>query len=216
MQSLKEIIQAIQERPGQEEKQAESRSNVYLVVGLGNPGRDYRETRHNIGFMLVDLLARRLQANFTRVESKALVTKADRPGARLVMAKPQTFMNLSGQAVSALVRFYKVPLQNMIVAYDDVDLPFGALRLRPAGGTGGHKGMKSIIESLGSQEFARLRMGIGRPPGRMDAADYVLQVFSKAEAEILPGVLERGVEALLCYTTEGLQSAMNKFNPQNE
>lgn len=184
----------------------------YLIVGLGNPGREYRETRHNIGFMLADHLAHRLGASFSRLESKALVTKAEYQGKRLVLAKPQTYMNLSGNAVGSLARFYKVPLQNLLVAYDDVDLPLGTIRLRPGGGSAGQKGMGSIIERLGTQEFPRLRLGIGRPPGRMEAAAYVLQPFKKDEIELLPELMERAVDAVLVFITNGLEAAMNQFN----
>jgi PTH1 family peptidyl-tRNA hydrolase len=189
-----------------------TKSNVYLVAGLGNPGREYQSNRHDIGFMLVNRLAERLVVTFSRMQSSALVTKADYRRKRLIMAKPQTYMNLSGQAVSALVHFFKLPLENVIIAYDDVDLPLGTLRLRPSGGSAGHKGMQSIIESLGTQDFPRLRVGIGRPPGRMEAADYVLQNFSKEETEILPGVLDRAVEATLTFITEGVDIAMNQYN----
>jgi PTH1 family peptidyl-tRNA hydrolase len=188
----------------------------YLVVGLGNPGRQYRSNRHNIGFLLVDRLAEKLGVSFSRLESKALVTKADFEGQRVVLAKPQTFMNLSGQATASLVKFYKVPLGNLLVAYDDVDLPFGSLRLRPGGGSAGQKGMASIIERLGTQDFPRLRLGIGRPPGRMDAAAYVLQDFSAGEAETLSATLERGVEATLIYIAQGLEAAMNQYNRADE
>ncbi len=184
----------------------------YLIVGLGNPGREYRETRHNIGFMLVDQLALRLGVSFTRLESKALVTKGEYQGRRLVLAKPHTYMNLSGSAVSSLVRFYKVPLANLLVAYDDVDLPLGTIRLRAEGGSAGQKGMASIIERLGTQDIPRLRLGIGRPPGRMDAAAYVLQPFKKDEAALLPALLERAVDAALVFVTSGLETAMNQYN----
>ncbi len=187
-------------------------STLYLVTGLGNPGRQYSENRHNVGFMLVSRLADRLGVSFSRLESKALVTKAVYRDYRLVLAKPQTYMNLSGQAVSALQRFYKIPLENLLVAYDDVDLPLGTIRLRPGGSSGGQKGMGSIIDHMGTQEFPRLRIGIGRPPGRMDAAAYVLQDFSRGEIEILDEVLERGVEAVLTFITEGLTIAMNQYN----
>jgi PTH1 family peptidyl-tRNA hydrolase len=184
----------------------------YLIVGLGNPGREYRANRHNIGFMLIDRLAERLGVRFTRLESKALVTKADHQGARLILAKPQTFMNLSGTAVGSLIRFYKVPIDHIIVAYDDVDLPIGILRIRPDGGSAGQKGMASIIERLGSQNFARLRIGIGRPPGRTEAAEYVLEDFSKSDLEIIQPALDRGVEAVFTFITSGLNTAMNLYN----
>ena len=185
---------------------------VFLIVGLGNPGREYRLTRHNIGFMCLDRLADRLGVAFTRVESRALVAKAVYQSNRLVLAKPQTYMNLSGQAVSALARFYKVPLEHLLIAYDDVDLPLGTLRLRPGGSSAGQKGMQSIIERLGSQDFPRLRLGIGRPPGRMDAASYVLQEFHPGEAELLDATLVRAGDAILTFIVEDLVTAMNRYN----
>jgi PTH1 family peptidyl-tRNA hydrolase len=184
----------------------------YLIVGLGNHGRQYRGNRHNAGFMLMDRLAERLEVKFSRLESKALVAKANFQEERLILAKPQTYMNLSGQAVGALQRFYKVPLEYLLVAYDDVDLPLGSIRLRPSGGSAGQKGMKSIIERLGTQDFPRLRLGVGRPPGRMSAADYVLQDFSSAEIELLNPTLDSGVEAVLTFIIEGLETAMNQYN----
>jgi PTH1 family peptidyl-tRNA hydrolase len=184
----------------------------YLIVGLGNPGREYRQNRHNVGFMLVDCLAERLGVTFSRVESKALVTKADYQGKRIVLAKPQTYMNLSGQAVGALMRFYKVPVENFMVSYDDVDLPLGTLRLRPDGGSAGNKGMISSIERLGTQVFPRMRVGIGRPPGKMDPVDFVLQEFTKAEKDQLQQVLDRARQAVCTYIASGLETAMNQFN----
>ena len=185
---------------------------TFMIVGLGNPGREYQGNRHNIGFRLLNYLSERLGVTFSRLESKSLVTKADYHGHRLILVKPQTYMNLSGQAVESLVRFYKIPLEQVMVVFDDVDLPFGALRLRHAGGSGGQKGMQSIIDRLGTQDIPRLRMGIDRPPGRMEAADYVLQDFSKSETELLPGILARAADALLTYIREGLEAAMNQFN----
>jgi PTH1 family peptidyl-tRNA hydrolase len=186
----------------------------YLIVGLGNPGREYQHTRHNIGFMVVNRLATKLGEKFTRLEMRALVTKAYHQSARLILAKPQTFMNNSGNAVSALARYYKVPLSNLLVAYDDVDLPLGVLRLRPMGGSAGQKGMQSIIERLGTDQFPRMRVGIGRPPGRMDAASYVLQDFHHPEVAWLPEILDRAVDAVLLYINEGLEKAMNRYNVQ--
>ncbi len=186
--------------------------NTFLIVGLGNPGREYKDNRHNVGFMLVDRLSVRLNARLTRVQAKALVGSVDYEADRIILAKPQTYMNLSGQSIQGLARFYKVPLENMIVAHDDLDLPFGVIRIRPGGGPGGQKGVASTIERLGSKDFPRLRIGIGRPPGRMDPADYVLQDFPRSDLALLSTILDRAVEAALTFVTEGLDAAMNKFN----
>jgi peptidyl-tRNA hydrolase, PTH1 family len=186
--------------------------NIFLIVGLGNPGREYAKNRHNSGFMVVDRLAAQLGVTFGRLEMKALITKCTHQGKRIVLAKPQTFMNNSGRSVRALSRYYKVPLENLFVICDDVDLPFGTLRLRPGGGSAGQKGMKSIQEQLGSEAFPRLRFGVGRPPGQMQAADYVLQDFSRGEAILLPQLLVRAVDAILIYVLEGLDKAMNLYN----
>jgi len=186
--------------------------SIFLIVGLGNPGREYRKSRHNVGFMLLDRLAERLGCAFSRVESRALVAKGDYLENRLILVKPQTYMNLSGQAASSLLRFYKVPLENLLVIYDEVDLPLGILRLRPGGGSAGHKGMQSLIEKLGTQEFPRLRIGINRPPGRKEAADYVLQDFSKDEAQLMPEILDRVVDAVLTFVRAGIVEAMNLYN----
>ncbi|MCU0484923.1 MAG: aminoacyl-tRNA hydrolase [Anaerolineales bacterium] len=187
-------------------------AQTFLIAGLGNPGRQYRANRHNVGFMVVDCLAERLKIAFTRVESRALVTKGAYQSQRLILAKPQTYMNESGASVSTLARYYKVELNNILVAYDDVDLPFGVLRIRPGGGSAGQKGMASIIERLGGDQFPRLRVGIGRPPGRMDAAAYVLQDFPRDESAELPMILERAVDAILVYVSQGLNQAMNQYN----
>jgi PTH1 family peptidyl-tRNA hydrolase len=191
-------------------------SLTYLIVGLGNPGRQYQASRHNIGFMLVSHLAEKLDIAFTRVQSKALVTKSNYQGRSLILAKPQTYMNLSGQAVSSLVRFYKIQLDNLLVVYDDVDLPYGRIRIRPSGGSAGQKGMQSIIGQLGTQEFPRMRMGVGRPPGSKGAASYVLRDFSGEDAEFLPPILDRGVEAVITYITEDLTTAMNRYNSKTD
>lgn len=184
----------------------------FLVVGLGNPGREYVNTRHNIGFMLVDRLTIRLGARGMRLQSKAIVITAQYEGRRLILAKPQTFMNLSGQSIQGLIHFYKLPLDNVLVAHDDLDLPLNTIRMRPGGGAGGQKGVKSTIDQLGTAEFSRLRLGIDRPPGRMDPADYVLQDFSQKEILALSGTLDRAADAALTWVVEGLNTAMNKFN----
>lgn len=186
--------------------------DTFLLIGLGNPGREYKDSRHNFGFMLVDRLCVRLNARGMKMQSKAIVISATHEERKLILAKPQTFMNLSGQSVQGLAHFYKIPLTNIMVLSDDLDLPFGTIRIRASGGPGGQRGMASIIEHLGTQDFPRLRLGIGRPPGRMDAADYVLQDFSRADLKNLSDVLDRAADAALTFVTEGLNAAMNKFN----
>ncbi len=185
---------------------------TFLIIGLGNPGREYRDNRHNFGFMLIDRLIIKLNARGMKLQSKAIVTDAVYRDRKLILAKPQTYMNLSGHSVQGLAHFYKLPLENILVAHDDLDLPFGTIRMRPGGGPGGQKGVASTIEHLGSQGFARLRLGIGRPPGRMDPAAYVLQDFSKDEMKELSSVLDRAADAALTFVTEGLDKAMNQFN----
>lgn len=186
--------------------------NTFLIVGLGNPGREYKDNRHNVGFMLVDRLTVRLNARLSRMQAKALVGSVNYEGNKIIFAKPQTYMNLSGQSIQGLARFYKLPLENMIVAHDDLDLPFGTIRIRPGGGPGGQRGVASTIERLGTKDFRRLRIGIGRPPGRMDPAAYVLQDFSQADLMLLSEVLDHAADAVLTFVTEGLNAAMNKFN----
>jgi PTH1 family peptidyl-tRNA hydrolase len=188
------------------------RHGPFLIAGLGNPGRKFEHNRHNVGFMLLNRLSSKLGETFRQVESKALVAKTIYLGERVILIKPQTFMNNSGSAVNSLAHFYKVPLENILVAYDDVDLPLGTMRLRPSGGSAGQKGMQSIIERLGTDEFPRLRIGTGRPPGRMEAADYVLQDFPSDEADLLGETLDRAVETVLTYIKDGLERAMNLYN----
>ena len=187
-------------------------AETFLIVGLGNPGREYRETRHNIGFLLMDRLAVNLNARFTRLQSKALVASTTYHERKIILAKPQTFMNLSGQSVQGLIHFYKLPLTNILIAHDDLDLPPGTIRIRPDGGSAGQKGMSSILERLGTDEFPRLRLGVGRPPGQMQAPDYVLQDFSNGEWILISETLNRAMEAALTFVTEGLNVAMNKYN----
>lgn len=187
-------------------------AEMVLIAGLGNPGLTYQNNRHNIGFMVVDEIARRLGTSFTRVEQRALVAKADYLGRRILLAKPRTYMNLSGQAIGGLARFYKIPPAQVLVIFDDADLPYETIRLRHEGGSSGQKGMKSIIEHLGTQEFPRLRVGIGRPPGRMSTPDYVLQDFSKDQMLTLAFVQEKAAEAALAFAAEGIVPAMNKYN----
>lgn len=189
---------------------------TYVIAGLGNPGRQYKQTRHNIGFLTLDRLAERLGVSFARVSLRSLIVDTRYEGCRLILAKPQTYMNESGGSVSSLVRFYKIPLERLIVVHDDLDLPFGTLRLRPGGSSPGQKGVTSIIERLGSQEFPRLRMGIGRPPGQKLGAQYVLQDFTRQEMDELPAVVDTAVDALLEIVTGGLEKAMNRYNGKIE
>ncbi len=187
-----------------------------MLVGLGNPGRQFKANRHNMGFLVLDQLAKQLDLSFTRVESKALICKAEYNNKRLFLIKPQTYMNLSGQAVSTLLNFYHIPISNLLVTYDDIDLPYGVIRLRPAGSSAGHKGMQSIIDRLGTNEIPRLRMGVDRPAGRKTAANYVLKNFSTVELELLPELLDRAAKAILTFLDKGLETAMNQFNSSNE
>jgi len=186
--------------------------DTFLIIGLGNPGREYKDTRHNIGFMLIDRLAVRLDARGMKLQSKAIVMSALHQERKLLLAKPQTYMNLSGQSVQGLLHFYKIPTENLIVAHDDLDLPLGTIRIRASGGPGGQRGMASTIEQLGTKDFPRLRLGIGRPPGRMDPKDYVLQDFSKDDLKFLPEVLDRAADAAFEFVMRGLNAPMNKFN----
>ncbi len=186
--------------------------STYLLIGLGNPGREYRDNRHNVGFMLIDRLAIRLEARGLKMQSKAIVTTANYAERKLILAKPQTYMNLSGQSVQGLLHFYKLPLENLLIAHDDLDIPFGTIRVRPGGGPGGQKGMASAIDYLGTKDFPRLRIGIGRPPGRMDPAAYVLQDFSREDMKSLSMVIDRAADAALEFVVNGLDKAMNKYN----
>lgn len=185
---------------------------TYLLIGLGNPGREYRDNRHNFGFMLIDRLIVRLNARGMKVQSKAIVTTALYQDRKLILAKPQTYMNLSGRSIQGLMNFYKVPFENVLVAFDDLDIPFGTIRLRPGGGAGGQKGFASAIEQLGTKDIARLRLGIGRPPGRMDPSAYVLQDFSREEMKVLSEIVDRAADAALTFVVDGLNKAMNKYN----
>ncbi len=190
----------------------ENMDDIYLLVGLGNPGREYAQTRHNVGFRIADRLAGTLGVRFSRQQNQAFVASTARNGNKLVLAKPQTFMNLSGQSVSGLVRFFKVPLGNLLVCCDDIDLPMGTIRMRASGGSAGQRGMQSILEALGTKDIPRLRFGVGRPPGRMDAADYVLRNFDDFEEGTVPIIVEKAVQAALTFIDSGMTEAMNRFN----
>ena len=188
-----------------------ARGERFLIVGLGNPGRNHAFNRHNVGFMAVDKLALRQGIDMRRVQSKAFVGSgrlADRP---VILAKPQTFMNLSGEAVGTLANFYRIPPADVLVIYDELDIPFGVIRLREKGGAGGHNGMRSIIQHLGN-DFPRLRLGIGRPPGRMDPAAYVLQDFGRDELPLVSEMLATAGEAVESFVRHGIDLTMSRFN----
>jgi len=185
---------------------------MYLIVGLGNPGSEYVATRHNLGFMLIDKLAAAAGANVKREECQALVGNATIEGERVVLVKPQTFMNLSGEAVSCLTSKYETGADPLIVISDDLALPFGTIRLRERGSAGGHNGLKSIIGALGTNEFTRLRIGIQPEHPLSDAKRFVLSEFSNVEKETLNEVLDRAAEALRSVLRDGIRKAMSRFN----
>ncbi|MGQ9718026.1 MAG: aminoacyl-tRNA hydrolase [Anaerolineae bacterium] len=185
---------------------------MYLIVGLGNPGVRHAPNRHNVGARCVSRLAAAHGLEFSRRQKHARVARGTIGGCPVVLAIPQTFMNESGRAVAPLARFYQVPTENLLVIYDDLDLPPGTLRIRPNGGDGGHRGMRSVIEHLGTQSFPRLRIGIGRPPGQMDPADYVLQNFTPDEEAVIEETIARAIAAIQTWLTEGLEKAMSLYN----
>ena len=183
-----------------------------LIVGLGNPGVEYHLTPHNLGFMAVDRLAEVCRAEFSRREARARVATGRIHGEKVVLAKPQTFMNLSGVSVSGLLRTLDVPLDDLIVLVDDVDLPLGSLRIRRKGSAGGHNGLKSVIGALETDVFTRVRMGVGPESPVQDLVSYVLTPFGKREQEEVAGMLDQSVEAVRIILKEGVEKAMNLFN----
>jgi PTH1 family peptidyl-tRNA hydrolase len=186
---------------------------MHFIVGLGNPGAEYTQTRHNAGFLLVEKLALRWRMGWT-VERKfsARIARGEAKGKRVLLCQPQTFMNLSGESVGEITGFYRLPLDHMVVAVDDADLPFGEIRLRPGGSSGGHHGLESIEQHLSSREFARLRIGIGRRDGARQITGHVLGKFEPAESGMLEIILERAANQMDCWLEAGLQKAMSQFN----
>jgi len=189
----------------------------WLVVGLGNPGREYAGNRHNAGFLVADLLASRLGVRFSRHRKAVAEVAEGRLGVgidapRLVLAKPLTYMNLSGGPVANLAQFYKVPISQIVAIHDELDIPYGQLRLKVGGGEGGHNGLRSMTKSLGSKEYVRVRFGIGRPPGRQDPADYVLSDFSTVERKELEFLVDRATDAVEMVVQRGLEPAQNYYH----
>src|ERR1041384_1608352 len=187
--------------------------DLHLIVGLGNPGAEYAKTRHNAGFMLADLVAKHGRADWSAGKKfQSRVAKTERDGRRVVLCEPQTFMNASGEAVGALVKFYQLPLKNLAVVMDDADLPLGEIRLRPGGSSGGHHGLESIEAHLGSREFARRRIGIGRRAGAREITGHVLGKLNASEMAVMEKVLARAADQIECWLAHGLQKAMSQFN----
>jgi peptidyl-tRNA hydrolase, PTH1 family len=187
-----------------------------LVVGLGNPGPRYASTRHNAGFLVVELLAERAGARFKSHRAPSGrsgdVVETRISGTPVVLVKPRSYMNESGGPIVAIARFYKVPVERITVVHDDLDLPFGTLRLKRGGGDGGHNGLRSATSALGSKDYARVRFGIGRPPGRQDPADYGLREFAAAERKDVPFLVDRAADAVEALLARGLEAAQNEFN----
>jgi peptidyl-tRNA hydrolase, PTH1 family len=189
----------------------------WLVVGLGNPGPEYAKNRHNVGFMVADLLADRTRARFSRHRRAVAMVAEARLGLgdeapRLVLVKPMTYMNLSGRPVAALRQFYKVPLEQVVAVHDELDIPYTQLRLKCGGGEGGHNGLRSMSSSLGSKDYLRVRFGIGRPPGRQDPADYVLSDFSAVERKELDFLVDRTADATEALVQRGLEWTQNAYH----
>lgn len=188
--------------------------NMYVIAGLGNPGKEYASSRHNAGYMAVEYLAGKLNTKLNKLKFNSVYGDTSINGEKVMLVKPVTYMNKSGIAISEIVKFYKISTSNLIVIYDDIDIPLGSLRIRPSGSAGTHNGMKSIVDSIGS-EFPRIRIGIGRNE-EMDLADFVLQKFSRNEKDIVTPIIERASEAAVEIIENGIDSAMQKFNMKGD
>jgi PTH1 family peptidyl-tRNA hydrolase len=186
--------------------------DIALIVGLGNPGPSYAGNRHNVGFMVLDELARRVGGRFTSHKAGADVLETRLAGRRVVLARPRSFMNVSGPAVAGTARYFKVPPTDVVVVHDDLDLDHGTLRLKRGGGEGGHNGLRSITACLGSKDYLRVRFGIGRPPGRMDPADYVLRDFSTEQRRELDLLVDRTADAVEQLLAQGLSATQNQLH----
>ncbi len=184
----------------------------WLIVGLGNPGPEYAGNRHNAGFLVVDVLAERAATRFKRDRSRAQLATGRLAGTSVILAKPMTYMNVSGRPVASLRAFYKLPSDRIVVVHDELDIPFGDVRLKLGGGDNGHNGLRSITAALGSRDYFRVRVGIGRPPGRMDPADFVLRNFATAERAAVPEIAGRAADAAEALMQRGLAAAQNEFH----
>jgi PTH1 family peptidyl-tRNA hydrolase len=186
--------------------------NMYVIVGLGNPGDRYAATKHNIGFITIDYLAEQHSIKMNKIKHKAIIGEGTIGGEKILFVKPQTFMNLSGQSVMDIIKFYKVPMSNLIVIYDDIDLPVGKVRIRPNGSSGTHNGMRNIIYLLNNQEFPRVRIGVGKQPDYMDLADYVMTKFNGEEKPLMEEAIKKSAAAVTEIVKSGINSAMNQYN----
>lgn len=184
---------------------------MYVIVGLGNPGRKYENTRHNMGFITIDQIAEEYQVKVDKIKHKSLVGECNIAGQKVLLVKPQTYMNLSGQAVREILSYYKVPIENLIVIYDDIDIPTGTIRLRKKGSAGTHNGMRNIIYLIQDDNFPRIRVGIGSSKP-VDLINYVTSGVTKAEKELLEGAITKAAKGAICIVEEGIERAMNKFN----
>jgi len=185
---------------------------VFIVVGLGNPGPRYDNTRHNVGFDTIDMLSCKYGIKVSKLKHKALIGDGKIEGKKVILVKPQTFMNLSGESVRDILEWYKIPLKNLIVVYDDIDLEPGKIRVRPKGSSGTHNGMRSVIYQIQSEDFPRVRIGIGKAPEGWDLADYVLSKFNADDRKVISESISRAADAVVTIIKSGVETAMNKFN----
>lgn len=210
MEKIMELFRRIEKKKEQPEA-AENSSDTYVIAGLGNPGKKYATTRHNVGFLTLDSLAKESGIPITKIKHKALIGEGRIGGKKVVLVKPQTYMNKSGESVQELVSFYKIPLENLVVIYDDIDLDPGRLRIRKKGSGGSHNGMRNIIRLLGDDEFPRIRIGVGRPE-QQDLASFVLSQFQEEEKRDVADTIEKASKAAKTIVSEGLDVAMNLYN----
>lgn len=184
----------------------------YLIVGLGNPGQAYARQRHNVGFITLDAISRKHNVAFKKHKSKSLIATLQLNNMSVILSKPQTFMNLSGQSVQELVRYYDIQLDKILVIFDDLDLPIGDIRIRKSGGSSGHRGMQSVITLLGTDTIPRLRLGIGRPPPIVDPKDYVLRPFTEKQKQLIDSLIPKTIEAVESFVVDGVHTAMSNYN----
>lgn len=189
---------------------------MYLIAGLGNPTKEYDKTRHNVGFSVIDVLADKYRIDVSEKKHKGLCGRGVVEGQKVILVKPQTFMNLSGESIREVADYYKIEMEDIIIIYDDISLEPGQLRIRLKGSAGGHNGIKNIIAHLGTQEFPRIKVGVGAKPPRMDLADYVLSRFSKEEQPLMDDAFKEAAEAAVMMMTDGAEKAMNHFNTKKK